>query len=243
MRLTANKSRDIFPRFSPDGKWIAFSSDREGGLDVYIIPAGGGEVKQLTVHSADDQVLNWARIASRSSSPASAATKTSRASSTRSPSTAACRGTPAPTWDRPAAIRPTGPGSRSIESRSLYWRKHYRGAYQSDVTVMDLALKSFHDLTDYDGPDAWPMWSADGHIYFVSDRDDNAQANIWRVPESGGEATRITDFREGDVRFPPSRATAKRSSSSVTSASSSSTSPPRRSGRLLSRLLPRPRKA
>src|SRR4051794_37936227 len=59
VRLTANKSRDIFPRFSPDGKWIAFSSDREGGLDVYIIPAAGGEVKRLTRHSADDTVLNW----------------------------------------------------------------------------------------------------------------------------------------------------------------------------------------
>src|SRR5205823_3535231 len=83
-----------------------------------------------------------------------------------------------------------------------YWRKYYRGTYQSDVTVMDLAAKTFKDLTDFDGIDSWPMWSQDGHIYFVSDRDPNAQANLWRVPESGGDAVRVTDFKDGDVRFP-----------------------------------------
>ncbi len=83
-----------------------------------------------------------------------------------------------------------------------YWRKFYRGAYQSDVTVMDLASKTFKDLTTFDGMDSWPMWSQDGFIYFVSDRDPGAQANLWRVPESGGEAERVTGFTGGDVRFP-----------------------------------------
>src|SRR2546430_3945793 len=58
-RLTVNKARDAYPRFSPDGKWIAFSSDRNGNLDVYLIPATGGTAKQLTHHSADDVVLGW----------------------------------------------------------------------------------------------------------------------------------------------------------------------------------------
>src|ERR1700755_2981332 len=58
-RLTVNRARDVYPRFSPDGKWIAFSSDRNGNLDVYIIPSTGGTVKQLTFHSSDDSVLNW----------------------------------------------------------------------------------------------------------------------------------------------------------------------------------------
>ena len=59
-RLTVHKARDIYPRFSPDGKWIAFSSERHGNLDVFIIPADGGIAKQLTFHSADDTVLGWA---------------------------------------------------------------------------------------------------------------------------------------------------------------------------------------
>src|SRR5436305_5479520 len=58
-RLTVNPARDVYPRFSPDGKWIAFSSDRNGNLDVYLLPVGGGTPKQLTFHSADDTVLGW----------------------------------------------------------------------------------------------------------------------------------------------------------------------------------------
>src|SRR5713226_8247537 len=46
-RLTVNKARDVYPRFSPDGKWIAFSSERSGNLDVFLMPAGGGSAKQL----------------------------------------------------------------------------------------------------------------------------------------------------------------------------------------------------
>ncbi len=58
-RLTVHTARDIHPRFSPDGRSIAFSSDREGNMDVYVIPAAGGAVKRLTIHSADDTVLDW----------------------------------------------------------------------------------------------------------------------------------------------------------------------------------------
>src|SRR5215468_5091286 len=58
-RITANKARDVYPRFSPDGKWIAFSSDRNGNFDVFIVPSEGGNPKQLTFHSADDTVLGW----------------------------------------------------------------------------------------------------------------------------------------------------------------------------------------
>src|ERR1700694_2207195 len=58
-RITANPARDVYPRFSPDGKWIAFSSDRNGNLDVYVVPSEGGQAKQLTFRSADDNVLGW----------------------------------------------------------------------------------------------------------------------------------------------------------------------------------------
>ena len=58
-RITDNPARDVYPKFSPDGKWIAFSSDRNGNLDVYVVPTEGGQPKQLTFHSADDNVLGW----------------------------------------------------------------------------------------------------------------------------------------------------------------------------------------
>ena len=124
-----------------------------------------------------------------------------------------------------------------------YWRKYYRGAYQSDVTVMDLASKTFKDLTNFDGMDSWPLWSRDGHIYFVSDREGKGQTNIWRVGEAGGEAEQVTKFTSR--RRPLSRrsaATARPSSSSTTSASGSSTWPAGRSSRSRSRSPPKPRR-
>src|SRR5262249_32674666 len=200
VRLTANKARDIYPRFSPDGKWIAFSSDREGNLDVYLIPAAGGEVKRLTGHSADDVVLNWAPdgksvlFASQRGEDFMGKLYTVSVDGGMARSAGpdmGVGGTYSPDGTRLAINRKSEP----------YWRKFYRGAYQSDVTVMDLAQKTFKDLTDFDGMDSWPMWSQDGHIYFVSDRDPNAQANLWRVPQSGGAAQRVTDLK--DARLPP----------------------------------------
>ena len=58
-RLTDNKARDVYPRFSPDGNWIAFSSNRDGNYDVFVIPVTGGKPRQLTFHTADDNVVGW----------------------------------------------------------------------------------------------------------------------------------------------------------------------------------------
>src|SRR5271165_3276268 len=53
-RLTDNKARDVYPRFSPDGKFIAFSSNRDGNYDVFVVSAEGGRPRQLTFHTAND---------------------------------------------------------------------------------------------------------------------------------------------------------------------------------------------
>src|SRR5205809_991512 len=58
-RVTVHSARDVYPRFSPDGKWIAFSSNRYGNNDVFVLPAIGGTAKQLTFHSAPDDVVGW----------------------------------------------------------------------------------------------------------------------------------------------------------------------------------------
>src|SRR2546421_149449 len=60
-RLTVHSARDAHPKFSPDGKWIAFSSNRYGADDVFVMPAAGGPAKRLTYHSAPDTVVCWSR--------------------------------------------------------------------------------------------------------------------------------------------------------------------------------------
>ncbi|HVQ36143.1 MAG TPA: S41 family peptidase [Pyrinomonadaceae bacterium] len=200
-RLTVNRARDVYARFSPDGKWIAFSSDRNGNLDVFIIPAEGGAAKQLTFHSADDTVLGWR--------PDSGAVLFSSNRGEDFPVqlylVSVDGGLPTKTGTDmgvQAAYSPDGKRLAYNPKSQVYWRKYYRGSNQSDIVVMDVATKKFTQLTDFDGHDSWPMWGSDGGIYFVSDRDGNGLTNIWRVSGDGGKADRITSFKTGDVRWP-----------------------------------------
>jgi tricorn protease len=200
-RLTVNKARDAYPRFSPDGKWIAFSSDRNGNLDVFLMPANGGPPKQLTYHSADDTVLGW-------TPDGSSVLFSSNRGEDFMPQlyvVGVNGGMPwkaGPDMGNQASFSPDGKHIAYNPKGQVYWRKYYRGAYQTDVWIEDVSTKKFTQLTDFDGLDSWPMWSRDGEIYFVSDRDGGGLTNIWRLAESGGKADKVTTFKSGDVRFP-----------------------------------------
>ncbi|HSE37497.1 MAG TPA: S41 family peptidase [Blastocatellia bacterium] len=200
-RITANKARDVYPRFSPDGKSIAFSSDRNGNFDVFIIPSEGGAVKQLTFHSADDTVLGWTPDSRAVLFASSRGDDFMGKLFTVSIDGGMERNAGADMGVN-ACYSPDGKKLAINRKGQVYWRKYYRGSMQTDVTVMDIAAKKFTDLTDFDGLDSWPMWGTDGFIYFVSDREGNGLTNIWRVPEAGGKADRVTSFKTGDVRFP-----------------------------------------
>ena len=201
-RITANKARDVYPRFSPDGKWIAFSSDRNGNFDVFIVSSDGGAVKELTFHSSDDTVLGWTPdsrqvlFASNRGDDFMGKLYTISIDGGMERNAGSDMGVN-------ACYSPDGKKLAINRKGQVYWRKYYRGAMNTDVTVMDIAAKKFTDLTsDFDGIDSWPMWSTDGFIYFVSDREGNGLTNIWRIPEGGGKADRVTSFKAGDVRFP-----------------------------------------
>src|SRR4051794_39558770 len=71
VRITANPGMETYPKFSPDGKWIAFTGQYDGDEQVYVIPSSGGEPKQLTFYPSrgplaprwglDNQVEGWTR--------------------------------------------------------------------------------------------------------------------------------------------------------------------------------------
>ncbi len=200
-RLTVNKARDVYPRFSPDGSSIAFSSDREGNMDVYVIPTAGGSAKRLTIHSADETVLDWTPDG-KGVLFASQRGEDFMGKLYVAPLDGGLPKNAGPDMGVAGSYSPDGTKLAINRKAQSYWRKYYRGAYQSDVTVMDLGSKTFKDLTTFDGMDSWPMWGNDGPIYFVSDREGKGQTNIYRVSENGGEAEQVTQFKSGDVRFP-----------------------------------------
>ncbi|HEY6403108.1 MAG TPA: biopolymer transporter Tol, partial [Blastocatellia bacterium] len=207
-RVTVHRARDVYPRFSPDGKWIAFSSDRNGNMDVYVVPSTGGAAKQLTFHSADDSVQGWTPdgrgvlFASQRGEDFMGRLYIVDVDDQKERNAGSDMGVY-------ATFSPDGKKLAINRKTQSYWRKYYRGAYQTDVTVMDIAAKKFTDVTDFEGMDSWPMWSQDGHIYFVSDREGNGLTNVWRVSEKGGKAEQVTSFKAGDVRWPAMSADGK----------------------------------
>ena len=54
VQLTTQASYEANPVWSPDGKQIAFASDRNGNFDLFIMPADGGTAQRLTYHSASE---------------------------------------------------------------------------------------------------------------------------------------------------------------------------------------------
>jgi tricorn protease len=200
-RLTVHKARDVYPRFSPDGKWIAFSSDRNGNLDVFIVPATGGTPKQLTFHSADDSVLGW----TPDSKAVLFASNRAEDFAGKLYTVSVDGGMPknaGPDMGVWASYSPDGSKLALNRHGQVYWRKYYRGANATDVTIMDVAAKKFTNVTDFKGIDSWPLWGTDGFIYFVSDREGNGLTNLWRVSDKGGNAEQVTTFKAGDVRWP-----------------------------------------
>lgn len=151
-RLTVHTARDAYPRFSPDGKWIAFSSDRYGNMDVFIIPSEGGQPTRLTWHSAGDLVLGWTPDGRRVLFSSNRGERFGAMLYTvdlegHLPVSAG------PDIGVSASYSPDGTRLAFNRKAQVYWRKGYRGAYQSDVTVLNTATGTFTDLTDFNGAD------------------------------------------------------------------------------------------
>jgi len=191
------------PLVSPDGKWLAFSSDINGNQDVFVIPVKGGEAVQLTFHEAGDFPVSW--------SPDS---KTIYFESQRSGSrrttwrVAVTGGTPQLLFDGYFTtvvnlVENPKDGTfyfnESAESINFPTRKRYVGDHNPNIQSWNPKKKKYEPLTDYEGKDAWPMVDAAGTLYYVSDQV-GKESNIFRyVP--GGKPAQLTAF-DRSVQYP-----------------------------------------
>jgi tricorn protease len=218
-RLTDNGARDVYPRYSPDGNWIAFSSNRDGNMDVFVVPAAGGKPKQLTFHTADDTVVGWSPDGKKilfSSARAKGAFPTV-ATLFEVPVDGGVEEAVPTDWGASGSYSADGKKLAFMRHPSVWSRKHYRGAYAADLWVMDVASKAFTKISGQDGYQGnwlWPMYG-DGFIYFVSDRTASEKNikfggpdvmksvnNIWKVPEKGGAPVQVTHHQTGNLYFP-----------------------------------------
>ena len=217
-RLTDNKARDIYPRFSPDGNWIAFSSNRDGNYDVFVMPATGGKPKQLTFHTADDNVVGWTPDGKHilfSSTRAKGAFPTVATLFEVSVDGGMEQSVPTD-WGATGSYSADGNKLAFMRHPAVWSRKHYRGSYAGDLWVMDVPAKTYTKFSDgeFKGNWLWPMY-AGKDIYFVSDRTANEKNiqfggpeamksvnNIWKISEKGGTPIQVTHHADGNLYFP-----------------------------------------
>jgi tricorn protease len=214
VRLTAHPGQELFPKFSPDGNWIAFTGQYDGDEQVYVMPAEGGAPKQLTYYPAvgplpprwgyDHQVYGW--------TPDGSAVLFRGLRDTDGVEVQTALYTIDVDGGLPVKLpMPTSgagdfspDGSKMVYSplfRDFRTWKRYQGGWAQDLLIFDLDTAETEEVAPSVRTERDPMWIGDT-IYFASDRD--GTLNLYARAAAGGDVRQITDSTTWDVRWPSS---------------------------------------
>lgn len=213
-RLTDGPGYAIFPRFSNDGRQLAFTAQYDGNTEVYLMPATGGAPQRLTYSatlSRDDLadrmgpnniVMTW-----KNRSPEVVFRSRWRSFNPFIGELFSVK----PDADLPTQLPvPRGgfvsfsPDDTKIAYNRVFrefrtW-KNYRGGMADDIWIYDLKSGEIENITQNEAQDIFPMWASNGKIYFVSER--TGRGNLFAYDTSTKKTTQITRFNDYDVKFP-----------------------------------------
>jgi tricorn protease len=209
--LTLHDAHDRAPIWSPDGKWLAFASDRFGNWDIFLVPATGGQVTRLTFHSGPDTPCSFTPdgkyvlfTATRLDARTNAEFPHYRALPElyRVPVDAG----------RPEQVL-TIPAMEAVydskQERLLYsentsledeLRKHNVSAFTRDIWLLDVKTDSYMRVAAFEGGEFTPVWDpAQAGFFYLSEQ--SGDFNIWHMPLDGsGQATQITSHEKHPAR-------------------------------------------
>lgn len=211
-QLTTTSSYESTPIWSPDGKMIAFASDRNGNLDLYVMPADGGTAKRLTYNSASEipsaftpdgkEVLFSASLQDPATSalfPSGAMTEL-YAVPVAGGRVRQVLGTPAEmvNFDK-SGKRFLYQDRKGVEDE---WRKHHTSSVTRDIWMYDATTGKHTNLTDRPGEDRNAVFAPDGQtVYFLSERDTKS-INVYSFPVNTPQSVKaVTSFKTHPVRF------------------------------------------
>ena len=189
LRLTASPKAETSPRFSPDGKWLAFLSGREGGkAQVWLLPRQGGEAFKLTSYKADVSELAWSPDGKRLALVVGDVDPDEE-----DEEKAGGEGEAAPKTLKPIVIRRLEFKQDGVG----YIRDLHQHLY-----VFDVEKKTSEAITAGPYDDSDPVWSPDGRfLAFTSNRTENPDANdnsdVFLVEAKAGAVPRAVTTSPG----------------------------------------------
>ena len=209
--LVAHSANDSRPMYSPDGSTLAFNSDRDGGLNIYLMDLRTGNVSRLTHASGQEQLNGWSRDSewvyfSSTDEDISSMSDVYRIR--------ASGGTPfSVAGDRYETEFFAAPGpeagvvaisTRGNMARGQWWRNGHAHIDEAEIWLVREGSPPIYTPLTTGGKNTWAMWDETGdHVYFMSDR--SGSENLWSVTLERGEPTpakRLTSFDDGRLLWP-----------------------------------------
>ncbi len=200
-RLTTGDGLETFAKFSPNGQYIAFTANYDGGRDIYVMNIQGGIPKRVTYHPANDRMLEWfpdgKHLLFRSIREYPNRVEKIYKVSIEG-------GMPEEMPVDQAGLTTLSPDGKSIAynrgSREFRNWKRHKGGTAQDIWVGNLDKKDYKKITKFDGTDNFPMWIG-SDIYFTSDRYEGT-LNLYKYDTRTGRIAQVTKFTDYDVKYP-----------------------------------------
>ena len=199
-RLTSTPAQESTPFISPNGKWVAFTSNRAGSSDVFIVSINGGEAKRLTWHTSADIVRGWTNDGKKILFASNRDTAPSRYNRLY---TVSINGGPATKlfeqWATSGSFSPNGK-QLAIDKMRRWdeeWRD-YRGGQNTPLIIIDMKTLNETLLPNNKTTDKYPVWNGN-MVYFLSDR--THTSNIWSYNTKTKSVKQVTRFKGTAVKY------------------------------------------
>ena len=203
-KLSSPPGVESFPKFSPDGRSIAFSGNYDGNSDAYTIPVQGGVPVRLTSHGLPDRVVDWTPDGKR---VLFASARESGRNRFNQFYTVAATGGPAEklpfAYAEFGSYSPDGKQMAVVfVSQAFRNWKRYRGGWRANIHLFNFANNASQNISASEvAGNEFPMWHGD-HIYFISDRGAEQRMNLWRYTVSNKKYEQLTNYKDYDIHFP-----------------------------------------
>jgi tricorn protease len=213
-RLTNTPGYAVFPRFSPDGKQLAFTAQYDGNTEVYLMPADGGTPKRLTYTETEGRddlsdrmgpnniVMGWKNMSpeilfrSRKGSY--------NPFNGHLYSVGVDGDLPKPLPVPRGGFLSFSPDDTKMAYNRIFrefrTRKDYRGGEADAIWIFDFKTGSIEAITDNPAQNIIPMWAPNDRIYYLSDR--TKRMNLYSYDLATKATAQLTDFKDFDIKFP-----------------------------------------